>query len=147
MRKTASGLLAGVAVLAIGIGPVAAANPHFLYAYGNESGGTLTVDFKIAGLGNSELDTITLSGHVTADWRCVNKGAKGQEPPGLIRTDEDVTVSGEYRSDRNGSITATIEADPTPPLCPRGMKEAILDSATWTNAMLEDSYGAEITVD
>lgn len=145
MSRRASGVLAGIAMLAIGIGPVAAANPHFIYADGNESGGTLTVDFKVAGLGNSQFDTITLSGHVTADWYCINRANK--QPPGLYRTDEDVTVSGTFRSDRNGSITGTIQAHPTPPLCPRGMRETVLVDATWTNAMLRDSYGAEITVD
>lgn len=140
-----STLLTLGAVLVIGVSPVLAGNPHFISASGYESGGTLYVDFKIAGLGNSVTDTITLSGHVTADWYCTNRG--GNNPPGLYRTDEDVTVSGTHTSGRNGQIEASITASPTPALCPNGMASTTLVSATWSNAELDDSYGANTTVE
>ena len=131
-------LLPGLALVA---GPASAANPHFIYAYGSESGGNLSVDFKIAGLGKlADMDTVTLSGHVTATWYCTNRG--GNVPPGLYRTDEDVSVSGDYPVDRNGSVTGRITATPTPALCPNGMRSTTLVSASWSNASLDDDFGA-----
>lgn len=139
-RATLGAAVSAIFALVLVASPVAAANPHFIYASGIVSGGALTVAFKIAGLGNSVTDTITLSGHVAATWYCTNRG--GNQPPGLYRTDEDVSVSGTYTSGRNGTIESTITAHPTPPLCPNGMRSTTVVSASWTSATLNDLRGA-----
>ena len=139
-RRSAAAVTAAILALVLAASPAAAENSHFISATGSISGGSLTVAFKVAGLGNNVTDTITLSGHVTATWYCTNRG--GHEPPGLYQTDEEISVSGTFTSGRNGAIVASITAHPTPALCPNGMRSTTLVSASWSNASLDDDFGA-----
>jgi len=107
--KVLVGALACSAVLLSG-GSALAANPHFVQGPTfTEDGGQLTVDGKVAGLGNTESVLIVLE--ATAVRECTNPGSKDHKPPGLKRTQ--VTASDTFSVD-NGQVTFSLTTDPAP---------------------------------
>lgn len=112
MRKLAFGVaLAALAALLLAVHPALAANPHFVGTPTiSRSGDTLTADFKIAGLGNNQTITATL----TADAQCWNRG--GNAP--RAENKGAVLASGTFTSDKNGNVVGQLSGSAqTDPQC------------------------------
>lgn len=103
MRRTVALLVLLAAVLGWA-GVASAASPHFVGTpTATRSGDTLTVSFKIAGLGNED-QTITL----TADAQCWNPGgnAPQAENKGVV------LATGTF-SPKNGNVTGSLSGSAT----------------------------------
>ena len=93
------------------------ANAHFITELTSASvsaTGVLTVNFKEAGLGDSELVTIELTGTVDATYQWFNHG--GNKPMGEpFSVHTVIDVSGDFRADDNGQVTGSFTITPPPP--------------------------------
>ena len=116
-----------------------ATSPHFIScsASGVTSSGQLNSCFKIAGLGNNQQITVTLSADANATYGCLNRG--GQCPNAANKVDVTGTVSaqGTFQSGNNGQVTACLTVSPPPSTltCPNGQK-MVLVSVSYTNVQL-----------
>jgi hypothetical protein len=90
------------------------ANAHFIGGATSSvvnAGGALVVNFKEAGLGNTETVNITLTGDANATYQWFNKG--GQNPMGQpFYVNESFSVSSNFVSDKNGNITGSFTVNP-----------------------------------
>jgi len=113
-----------------------AASPHFLRtsASGVNSDGTLTVCFKIAGLGDNQTLDVTASAHADATYACLNHGQQCPNAANKVNVQSDVSATGTFTSGKNGSITACLTVSPpdTTLTCPGGQK-LVLVSVSYTN--------------
>ena len=113
-----------------------AANAHFLKcsASGVNSDGSLNACFKIAGLGDNQLVTVTASAHADATYACRNNGQQCPNAANKVNVQADVGSSGTFPSGKNGTVTAclTVEPPPTSLTCPGGQK-LVLVSVSYTN--------------
>jgi hypothetical protein len=126
-----------VAILSFSfVGTALAANPHFINASasGPNAQGNLTVNFKMAGLGDNVQITATASADAAAVYACRNNG--GNFPSDPKKTDETgtVTASGNFTSGQNGQVTGSLTLMPpsTDLDCPGGQRE-VLVSVSYTN--------------
>lgn len=108
-------IVAAVLALACAIVPTAAfaGSPHFVFVDMSQSGNTLTVVGKEAGLGNETQVEI----RVTADAQCVNPGNNKPQ----AGNKQSVTASGTFpvqngKADFSLSATATFQPDCSPPM-------------------------------
>jgi hypothetical protein len=70
-----------LASAAIAVPAALGVSPHFINASATvNNDGTLTANFKEAGLGSNQLINYTLSADGTATWVCVNKAAATPAP-------------------------------------------------------------------
>jgi hypothetical protein len=127
--------------------PVNAASPHFIRASasGPNSSGQLTVDFKIAGLGDTVTTTVTASADATAVYACRNNGGNFPSDPKKEETSGPVSNSGQFTSGKNGQITGSPALSPPASTltCPPGQSR-VLVSVTYTNvAVSEPSAGTQ----
>src|SRR5438874_11065200 len=113
-----------------------AANAHFLKcsASGVNSDGSLNACFKIAGLGDNQLVTVTASAHADAVYACKNNGQQCPNAANKVNVQSDVSATGTFTSGKNGSVRASLTVDPpsTTLTCPGGQK-LILVSVSYTN--------------
>jgi hypothetical protein len=132
-------MLAGVIMATA---PAALADsPHFIKATGTvNSDGSLTVNFKEAGLGTNENIDYVLSGNATAIYVCVNKGGANPSASNKTAVAGPVTASGTFNSGKNGQVTAALTVQP--PFqdigCPPGQSQQ-LASVTYTGMTLTDT--------
>src|SRR5262245_42656697 len=93
------------------------ANPHFINAsssIGND--GSLAVKFKMAGLGDNETITISVTGDQSATFQWFNKGGNAPQGQPFIIPPQQFTISGDFVSGKNGQVTGTLTvAPPVPP--------------------------------
>ncbi len=130
-----------------------AANPHFVGTptinktiSGNTA--TLTVNGKVAGLGNEPVTLQLTTSGVTVQTACENKG--GHNPPGQTATFGPTSGQTQTIQPRNGQIsfknaaplTVTITAAQAG--CPDGMKP-LITSATFSNVQLTLYQGTGTT--
>src|SRR6266550_6909910 len=112
------------------------AGPHFnsCGASGVNNDGSLNGSFKIAGLGDSQLVTVTASAHADATYACRNRGAQCPNAANKVNVQSDVSASGTFTSGKNGSIRASLTVDPpsTTLTCPGGQR-LVLVSVSYTN--------------
>jgi hypothetical protein len=131
-------MLAGFATTA----PAAlAVSPHFIRASGTvNSDGSLTAQFKEAGLGTNQNINYTLTGQGTATWVCVNNGGKNPSAQNKTTVNGPVSASGTFSSGKNGNVTASLTVQPPPSniSCPKGQKLE-LASASYTGVTLTDT--------
>ena len=141
MRKI--GIIAVLSLMAVALAavPALAQNEHFVRASGTLNGnGSLTVNFKEAGLGTNQNIDYTLTADATATYVCVNRG--GANPSASNKTDVagPVSASGTFNSGKNGQVTASLTLQP--PFedigCPPGQTQE-LASVTYTNVTLTDT--------
>ena len=121
--------------------PAQAASPHFISATGSlNSDGTLTVNFKEAGLGANQNINYVLSADSTATYVCVNKGGSNPSAQNKTTVAGPVSATGTFSSGKNGNITASLTVSPPPSdiSCPNGQKLQ-LASVTYTNVLLTDT--------
>jgi hypothetical protein len=112
-----------------------AASPHFINcsASGPNSDGTLNVCFKISGLGDNQLVTVTASATATAVYGCLNGGQQCPNAANKVSVHANVSSSGTFPSGKNGQVTACLTVDPPPTTltCPNGQK-LVLVSVSYT---------------
>jgi len=122
-----------------------AQNAHFIgtaVVTGISSDGSISVKFKEAGVGNNQLISYTLAGSFSADYGCINHG--GNHPSATNKTvvADNFTVSGNFSSGKNGTITATLSFTPPDPdtvlNCP-GNQFAVLADISYSNLSLSDT--------
>jgi hypothetical protein len=117
---------------------VLAQSPHFLRcdASGVNDDGSLSVSFKVAGLGSNQSLTITASATANAVYGCLNHGQQCPNAANKISVSGNVSASGTFTSGKNGQITGSLTVDPPPPpstfSCPNG-QDLVLVSVSYTN--------------
>ena len=119
---------------------VRAQNPHFLSCdvSGVNSNGTLSSDFRIAGLGSNVLITVTVTADASAVYACLNHGQKCPSAANKSTVTGTVTAQGTFTSGKNGSVRGSLTVDPPPNTsltCPGGQK-LVLVSVSYTNVSL-----------
>src|SRR5829696_331133 len=141
MRKI--GIIAVLSLMAVALAavPALAQNEHFVRASGTLNGnGSLTVNFKEAGLGTNQNIDYTLTADATATYVCVNRG--GANPSASNKTDVagPVSATGTFSSGKNGQVTAspTVSPPPSDISCPPG-QSLELASVSYTNVVLTDT--------
>jgi len=127
--------------------PALAAAPHFVRAdaTGPNADGTLTVTFKIAGLGDTVTTTVTASAGATALYACRNNGGNFPSDPKKQLVSGPVSASGEFTSGKNGQITGSLTLSPPASTldCPSG-QHVVLAQVSYTNvAVSEPNAGTE----
>jgi hypothetical protein len=133
-----------VAVLATATLAVPAAladSPHFVSASGSlNNDGSLTVNFKEAGLGTNQNIDYVLSADGTATWVCVNNGGANPSAKNKTTVNGPVSATGTFNSGKNGNVTASLTVNPPPSdiSCPSG-QTLMLASASYTNVTLTDT--------
>jgi len=119
------------------------ANPHFIYAESSLAADlSLVVDFKEAGLGDSQNIDYELTGDASATFGFVNNGGNVvQGNPWLVTAE--TLATGTFSSDKNGNITASLQSGPPvrdPDLKQpngNGWKECV--DISYTNCVLTDT--------
>ena len=102
-----------------------AANPHFIGTPTiTQSGNSLVVNFKAAGLGNAPSATFSLTGSVTVSSRCYTKS---NNKPQAANKQEVINVSSTKTFPvRNGQTTGSFTITPLSTLtCPRGQRVVV----------------------
>jgi hypothetical protein len=129
-------VLVAAAVIAT---PVLAASPHFIRssASGPNAQGNLTVNFKIAGLGDNQTITVTTTADATALYACQNNGGNFPSDPKKQQVSGPVSASGQFTSGKNGSITGSLTLEPPASTldCPGGQHE-VLANVSYTNVQV-----------
>ena len=133
-------MLAGV-VTAASASSALADSPHFIKATGTvNNDGSLTVNFKEAGLGTNQNINYLLSGNGTAIYVCVNRGGANPAASNKTAVAGPVTATGTFSSGKNGQVTASLTVQP--PFqdigCPPGQSQQ-LASVTYTGMTLADT--------
>jgi len=97
---------------------------HFNSASAARDDDDLVVKFKIAGLGDNETITVTAACTATANYECVNGGGKNPVAANKEQVIADLTVSGDFTSDKNGSVSGSLTIEPPPATleCPNGQR-------------------------
>ena len=133
MKKTKLNLIALVLISALSFTSAAAQNIHFIGTPGiSDNGNTLSFCAKLAGLGNNQMVTVVLSTTATVTTECTNPG--GNVAPGQTKT-VTLTKSGEFMSDKNGTVTFCLTTEaPTPGKCPNGQWSATITDVSFTNS-------------
>jgi hypothetical protein len=136
-------MLAGLVMAA----PAAlAVSPHFVSASATvNADGTLTVNFKEAGLGTNQLINYTASADATATYVCVNNGGANPSAANKTTVSGPVSATGTFSSGKNGNVTASLTLSPPPPpppstfSCPKGQKGPELAQVSYTNVSITDN--------
>jgi hypothetical protein len=136
MKKSSILTLSMVALVGFLATAVWATNPHFLRcgASGVNPDGTLDVSFTIAGLGDNQTLTVTASADADAIYGCLNHGQQCPNAANKVEVQSHVSASGNFTSNKNGSIRASLTVDPPPTTltCPGG-QTLVLVSVSYTN--------------
>jgi hypothetical protein len=124
---------------------VLAQNAHFMKCDSSvNNNGSLSVSFRIAGLGGGASDLVTASTTVTATWGCLNGGQECPNAANKFTTTQPITGQLSVTAGHNGSASGTITLSPTQPsnFCPHGQK-MVLISVTWTDVTLTNNASSD----
>lgn len=139
MRRLIVVLGVVVAAMLFFASTASASNPHFMKtsASGPNSAGQLSVNFKIAGLGDTVTTTVTATADATAVYACRNNGGNFPSDPKKTEASGPVSASGQFTSGKNGQITGSLTLNPpaTTLSCPPGQRR-VLVSVVYTNVAL-----------
>ena len=96
-------------------------------AIGPNNDGSLTTDFKAAGLGGKATISLTASADATAVYICVNKSGNFPSDPKKQVLEGPVSASEQLTSDKNGQITDSLTLNPpaTTLNCPSGQNSVL----------------------
>lgn len=117
-----------------------AVSPHFVSANGTlNANGSLTVNFKEAGLGTNQNINYALTANATATYVCVNKGGANPSAQNKTTVAGPVSATGTFNSGKNGNVTASLTVSPPPSdiSCPKG-QSLELAQVTYTNVTIAD---------
>jgi len=147
MRRVSIALLIFGVLVALMAPAALAASPHFISASasGPNASGSLTVPFKIAGLGANETITVTATADATAVYACQNNAGNFPNAANKQQVSGPVSDSGQFTSGKNGQITGSLTLSPPPSTlnCPSGQHE-VLASVSYTNVQISATgVGAE----
>jgi hypothetical protein len=134
-------VVAAFATAAIAVPVALAVSPHFISASGTlNANGSLTANFKEAGLGTNQNINYTLSADATATYVCVNKGGANPSAQNKTTVSGPVSASGTFSSGKNGNVTASLTVNPPPSdiSCPNGQRLE-LASVSYTDVTLTDT--------
>jgi hypothetical protein len=109
-----------------------ATGPSAITAQG--TGGQVTVNFKIAGLGDNVTIQVTATADATAEYACQNNGGNFPSDPKKQQVSGPVSATGSFTSGKNGSVTGSLTLSPPASTlnCPGGQHEVLL-SVSYTN--------------
>ena len=142
MRRVGIIAVLSMLLVAFAASVALAQNPHFISssATGPAANGNLTVNFKIAGLGDNETIIVTASADATATYVCVNRGGANPSAQNKTTVSGPVIATGTFASGKNGNVTASLTVQPPPSdiSCPRG-QTLELASVSYTNVVLTDT--------
>lgn len=129
-----------------------AGNAHFIANQTSafQSGATLTVRFKEAGLESGSVETIQITAHLDATYSCVNNGNKVPSDPKKTSISSDFQHSGTFTAGKNGNLTGSLSvsapAASSVLSCPNGQR-ATLMSAVWSDVSIHDlTSGAHLDI-
>ena len=96
-------------------------------ATGPNNDGSLSTNFKAAGLGSKQTISLTASADATAVYICVNKSGNFPSDPKKQVLEGPVSASEQLTSDKNGQITDSLTLSPptTTLNCPSGQKPVL----------------------
>ena len=121
--------------------PAQAVSPHFITASATlNANGTLTANFKEAGLGTNQNITYVLSADATATYVCVNKGGANPSAQNKTTVAGPVSQTGTFNSGKNGNVIGSLTVSPPPSdiSCPKG-QSLQLAQVSYTNVTLADT--------
>src|SRR5215213_7258867 len=121
--------------------PALAVSPHFITSSGSlNSNGTLTVNFKEAGLGTNQKIDYTITAQGTATYVCVNNGGANPSAQNKTTVSGPVSASGTFDSGKNGNVVGSLTLSPPASdiSCPRG-QTLKLASVSYTGVTLTDT--------
>src|SRR5207248_9839857 len=116
-------------------------NAHFMSCSSSVNpNGSLSVSFRIAGLGGGASDTITASTTATSTWGCLNGGQECPNAANKFTSSDQITGQLTVTAGHNGSASGTITLSPKQPanFCPHGQK-MVLISVTYSDVTLTNS--------
>ncbi len=121
--------------------PVFATSPHFINVSASiNSGGSLIVGWKEAGLGNNLLIHYDAGADSSAIYACINGGGNHPKAANKETVSGPLYAGGDFPSGKNGNVTASL---PLGPLgagafsCPSGQK-LMIAKVVYTNVSLWD---------
>jgi hypothetical protein len=144
MRKFTALVASAFAVAALAFAPAAFADsPNFksATATGPAADGSLTVNFRETGLGNTGNPVnYTASADANALYACQNGGGNFPSDPKKQAETGRVTASGTFPSGKNGNVTGSLTLRPPASTlsCPGG-QTPVLVSVTYTNVQICDT--------
>jgi hypothetical protein len=141
MRRMLLVLSTALATAAIAVPAALATSPHFINASGTlNANGSLTVNFKEAGLGTNQNINYLLSADGTATYVCVNNGGSNPSAQNKTTVNGPVSATGTFNSGKNGNVTASLTLNPPPSdiSCPKG-QTLELASVSYTGVTLTDT--------
>ena len=155
MRKILVGVVAALAVAALGAAPAmsASGSPHFIKnaTSASLSGANLSCNFKEAGLASGSVETVTCSATQAVVYECVNGGSKNPAASNKKSFTTTVSQSGQFTADKNGNIVGTLTLAPRSAAsvgfsCPPGQTVTLV-SVSYSNVRVVDSTsGASISL-
>lgn len=151
-RRTFSVIAAVCAALLFTTTAAHAGSAHFIanQTSASQSGTTLTVKFKEAGLESGSVETIQITAHLDATYSCVNNGNKVPSDPKKTTVDQDFKTQGSFPVDKNGNLNGSLSLSPPAASsvlsCPGG-QTATLISAVWSDVSIDDlTSGAHLDI-
>lgn len=123
-----------------------AVSPHFVAASAAvNADGSLTVNFKEAGLGDNLMINYEADATATATYVCVNNGGANPSAANKTTVSGPVSATGAFSSSKNGNVTASLTLSPPPPpppatfSCPKGQKGPELAQVSYTGVSITDT--------
>jgi hypothetical protein len=144
LRITLTSLAALFATVALTASAVAAIDSFLRFdPTGPNDDGTLTTDFKLAGLGGKVTITVTASADATAVYICQNNGGNFPSDPKKQVLAGPVSAAEQLTSTKNGQITDSLSLSPpaTTLDCPSGQRP-VLAYVSYNNVAISGSNGA-----
>jgi hypothetical protein len=141
MKRTSILTLAVIALSSFMAITVLAQNAHFMRCDSSvANNGSLSVSFRIAGLGGGASDTITASTTATSTWGCLNGGNQCPNAQNKFTTSQQISGQLTVTAGHNGSASGTITLSPQRPanFCPNG-QQMVLISVTYGDVTLTNS--------
>jgi hypothetical protein len=149
MRRLIMAALVAAVALMLAASPAFAAAAHFVRAdaTGPNDDGTLTVNFKIAGLGDTVTTTVTANADATALYACQNNGGNFPADPKKQEVSGPVSASGDFTSGKNGQITDSLTLSPPASTldCPSGQHD-VLARVSYTNVSVSEPAAGTETI-
>jgi hypothetical protein len=121
--------------------PAQAVSAHFISASATlNANGTVTANFKEAGLGTNANINYVLSADATAVYVCVNKGGANPSAQNKTTVSGPVSASGTFSSGKNGNVIGSLTLSPPASdiSCPKGQTLAMA-SVSYTGVTLTDT--------
>jgi hypothetical protein len=140
-----------LALAAPGLAQAASGHPHFINnaTSASQSGSTLTVAFKEAGLPSGATETVTTSATASTTYECVNGGGKNPSASNKHSYTTTVAKSGTFTADRNGNIVGSETLSPPSAAsvgfsCPSGQTVTFV-GVSYTNVQITDTTSGAST--